>query len=152
MFAVFIFGPAAMTQTTDLSPSPAACEWPRGTRVLLDPRELPEPIRASLRQHLPDLAARDAAFQRHDVVPDPPLPLRRFAWAVSGRRSWVVVYEHGGFGDHVHAITFRERGAPHPRGQYMLFPNANLIGSPCAIVLRRLPASMAGKTIERFAK
>ncbi|AOH85619.1 hypothetical protein AWL63_18430 [Sphingomonas panacis] len=135
MIPLLLFALAATAPGAgDASPSLSACQIPDNARAVLDLHDLPPAIRTDLNTRLPNLAPRDAAFQRSDVVREPGLPTRRFIGAVSAPGSWIILYEHGVI-DHIHAVKY----AAYPTrsaqdATYSLVPHGNLTGPLCAIL------------------
>ena len=107
-------------------PDPAAAYFDRLDAV-------PEPIRTDLLSHTGAMAARDEPFNAVDVMTPATaaLPHHRFLRAAHSGRRWMIWYEHGGYGDHVHLASYvlAVRGTdPTPIASL----SAHMVGSPCA--------------------
>lgn len=80
---------------------------------------LPAAVSGALRGVIGNgLADAGEPFNASDVVTsDPPVPQRRFLRAYHHGGRWIVWYEHGGIGYHLHAIGLiqrKGRAAPEP--------------------------------------
>lgn len=137
MFSKIILNLLVIVQgNIDRSPSIADCHLPADSKVTLDSESLPASIQADLKNLIPDMAPRNAKFQRHDMIREPNLPVRRFVGAVQNKKTWVVVYEHG-IENHIHAIRFSSMNGRNEK-RFFLFPNGNLIGEMCPTITASL--------------
>ncbi|AYB32492.1 hypothetical protein D4L85_18775 [Chryseolinea soli] len=57
------------------------------------------------------LAGTNEAWNATDVILDTKLPDRRFLYAANIDTKWVVIYEHGGIGSHLH-VMYLDLSAP----------------------------------------
>ena len=94
---------------------------------------LPDVIRADLLSHTGAMAARNEPFNPTDVGTPATagLPHHRFLRAAHAGLRWMIWYEHGGYGDHIHLAVYvlGVRGSdPSPIASL----SANLVGPPCA--------------------
>ena len=94
---------------------------------------LPQPIRTDLLSRTGPMASRDEPFNATDysVPATADLPHHRFLRAAHTGLRWMIWYEHGGYGDHVHLAVYvlGVRGTdPTP----IASPSGNLVGPPCA--------------------
>ena len=70
--------------------------------------DLPDEVRLTLQTFLQDgggIAEAEGLFNPTDTwIGHPPYPRRRFVRAYGHGNRWIVWYEHGGLGYHLHAI------------------------------------------------
>lgn len=116
---------------TEQSPALTTCPSLRNHAISQDMLALPNTIQEQMKQLVPDMAPRDAKFQKGDVIVERGLPTRRFIGAVQNAYTWVVVYEHTqGSVYHIHAVTFGRAAA----GDYTQVPYGALTGPLCPVV------------------
>lgn len=85
-------------------PRLSACA-PAGARTLHHLSDLPPEAVERLRTFFKEgFADAGAAFNATDVISDPLVPQRRFVRAYQHRDRWIIWYEHGGRGYHLHAL------------------------------------------------
>ena len=111
-----------------------ACVLPDTSATYFDRLDaLPEPIRTDLLAHTGAMAARTEPFNAVDYATPATasLPHHRFLRAAHSGLRWMIWYEHGGYGDHIHLAVYvlGVRGRdPTPFAS----ASGNLVGPPCA--------------------
>lgn len=120
----------------DPSPSITACSVPEQVQIVSGIEGLPSSIQADLKGLMPDIAPRDAKFQRYDHIREENLATRRFISALFAKNMWVVLYEDGPE-NRVHAVRFDILGRTQ---RFATFPGSHLVGEICPLIT----ASFAG--------
>jgi hypothetical protein len=107
----------------------APCRLNQPAEMIASRRELPAALNAGLSR----LFARDGGlsdagepFNPSDVITDTTPPQRRFLRAYHAGHHWIIWYEHGGLGYHLHAIGFRQSG-----DIFQAVPRERFVDDPC---------------------
>jgi hypothetical protein len=104
------------------SPEPPYCV-PSAVSPIASLQELPRELRHKLTSHLPDMVDRGEPFEATDVGSG---PRRRFIIAAATESRWVMAYEHGGIGYHIHVLAFdwpTQHESPSLISNRMSFPD-----------------------------
>lgn len=79
------------------------------------------------------LADAGGAFNSTDVVEDRGVPQRRFVRAYLVRDVWLIWYEHGGIGHHLHTLALtKARDGASGATVFRATPGSNFTGDLCA--------------------
>lgn len=122
---------------SEQSPNMQTCNVDPRHKIVMQVAELPASIRDYLTENIPDLAARDRVFQRHDNVVHENLPLRRFVGGIDAGDMWVVVYERG-ITNSMHSVSFSKNM------NNAFIPQSHLVGPLCAIIKSSIANVRAG--------
>ena len=126
-----------------------ACVLPDPAAVYFDSLDaVPEVIRNDLLARTGAMAARAERFNATDFSTSATvsLPHHRFLRAAHTGQRWMIWYEHGGYGDHIHLAVYVlvVRGTdPTPIAHL----SGNIVGPPCAAaeaVLKGVSAAASG--------
>lgn len=141
---IFLMTPAAASQHF---PSQAtdwpACRLRHHVASFSRLEDMPQSVQADFRSRVGQVALPSEPFNPGDVYyGGDPTPSRRFLRGVQSGDYWFVWYEHGGFGNHRHVLSYVVSfngesylsGAPHrarPNERVETSLVANLTGDPC---------------------
>jgi len=104
-------------------PQPPYCVPSTAVGPIVSLQELPRELRHELTSHLPDIVDRGESFEATHVGYG---PRRRFIIAAATESRWVIAYEHGGIGYHIHVLAFDwpgQRESPSLISNRMSFPD-----------------------------
>lgn len=100
----------AGAQPTPPMPELHACRSAVSSTSVNTLSELPGDAQAELRRFFPEgFADAGFPFNPTDVVGGDTPPQRRFLRAYEQEGDWIIWYEHGGRGYHLHALGLRQR-------------------------------------------
>lgn len=116
-------------------PKLAPCEFGQPAQQTLLLEALPKEIQSELSRFFGPaggLVDANGAFNRTDVIDDPKVPQRRFVRAYFVQNTWLIWYEHGGFGYHLHTLALtRWPGGRSDQANYRATPESSFTGDLC---------------------
>jgi hypothetical protein len=124
---LLLIPPSSLQQNFGDSPKLAACEV-ADAQVVNSFLGMPADVRIGLRRAFKgQFAEENGPFNASDFIdPHNPVPQRRFLRAYKRGNVWLVWYEHGGIGYHLHASGLTKR---HDPSSVEMDSDARFIGS-----------------------
>lgn len=126
-------------QDNPAMPALGPCALP-GMTTVSSLADFPASLRAELTRFKDGFSDAGGPFNRDDVIDTPPAPQRRFLRGYGDGKRWILWYEHGGYGYHLHVVAARTDS----RGEVRMDPFARFSGYTGSQMCEASKAYLAG--------